>query len=366
MSNPCLIPLTPTDRLDWLRLIRSRRVGPVTFFRLLREHGSAAAALDALPHIAVEAGVQGYATFSHKAAYDEMAAGLAMGFKLLCYSDAEYPSALRDMPDPPPVLWSLGNTALLERPAIAMVGARNASSLGVRMTRFLANDLGAAGFVVVSGLARGIDAAAHSAALPTGTIAVQAGGIDVVYPRENSNLHDEIAQQGLRLSENPLGLIPQARHFPQRNRIIAGLAQATLVVEGALRSGTMITARDAAELGREVMAVPGSPMDARAAGCNALIRDGASLIRTAQDVIDALQRPEKPLTRAPKQASLPLPAAEQITDQILTLLGPSAVAEDCLIRDVGLPASQITPYLTTLELEGKILRHPGGFLALAC
>lgn len=365
MNRPSLIPLPPSARLDWLRLIRSRRVGPVTFFRLLGEHGSAAGALEALPQIAAEAGVQDYEVFSHKAAYAEMSSGLSMGLNLLCYGDDEYPKALRDMPDPPPVLWALGNTALLNRPAIAMVGARNASSLGIRMTRFLATDLGAAGFVIVSGLARGIDAAAHSASLATGTIAVQAGGLDVVYPRENSALHDEIAQQGLRLSENPLGLTPQSRHFPQRNRIIAGLAQATLVVEGALRSGTMITAREAAELGREVMAVPGNPMDARAAGCNALIRDGACLIRSAQDVIEALQQPETSLTLEPVQPALPLPAAEQITHQILTLLGPSAVAEDCLIRDVGLPVSQITPYLTTLELEGKIQRHPGGFLALA-
>ena len=197
------IPQTQTnqnDRLDWLRLIRSRRVGPATFYRLMNEHGSAAAALDALPRIAQDAGVKDYCTFSHKAAYDELTCGAAMGLKLLLFSDPEYPQLLRTIHDPPPTLWTQGNLELLSKPAIAMVGARNASSLGTRMTRQLAKELGAAGFVVVSGLARGIDAAAHTATLKSGTIAVQAGGIDVHYPKENSTLHDEIAQQGGLLS----------------------------------------------------------------------------------------------------------------------------------------------------------------------
>lgn len=233
------------------------------------------------------------------------------------------------------------------------------------MTRKLTADLGAKGFSIVSGLARGIDAAAHSAALSTGTIAVQAGGIDVVYPRENASLHDDIAQQGLRVSENPLGLVPQARHFPQRNRIIAGLAQATLVIEGAFRSGSLITARNAGEMGRDVMAIPGSPLDPRAAGCNALIREGATLIRSAEDVIEAIGDPKKPAPPTPEQPSLPFVPPEHIASRILELLGPTAVAEDALIRDVGLTAAEITPHLTTLELEGKIQRHPGGLLALA-
>lgn len=365
LSPQRTIPLTQTDRLNWLRLIRSRRVGPATFYRLLSEHGTAEFALNALPQIARDAGVKGYATFSHKAAYDELSNGTAMGYTLICIADSAYPEPLRHIPDPPPVLWAMGDVTLLQKPSIAIVGARNASSLGTRMTRQIVTDLGAEGYVITSGLARGIDAAAHTAALQTGTIAVQAGGVDVVYPRENAQLHDDIAAQGLRLSENPLGLIPQARHFPQRNRIIAGLAQATLVVEGAIRSGSLITARDASDLGREVMAVPGSPMDPRAAGCNALIRDGATLIRSAQDVIDSLGRPEPIAPPAPKQPSLPFTPPDQIATKILTLLGPIAVAEDSLIRDVGLPAAEITPHLTTLELEGKIQRHPGGMLALS-
>ncbi|WP_083225595.1 DNA-processing protein DprA [Neptunicoccus sediminis] len=365
MNNPRVIPLQQTDRLDWLRLIRSRRVGPVTFYRLLGEHGTAAAALDALPRIAAEAGVGDYIPFGHKAAYDEMAAGSAMGLRMVCYSEADYPQALRQMPDPPPVLWTRGNLELCRKPAIAIVGARNASSLGTRMARLLARELGEAGYTIVSGMARGIDTAAHEAALPTGTLAVQAGGIDVIYPRENTQLYDNITKTGLCLSEHPLGLVPQARHFPQRNRIIAGLSEATLVVEGALRSGSLITAQDASDLGREVMAVPGSPMDARAAGCNALIRDGACLIRSAQDVIDALHRPLSAQATEPEQTVKPAPPPEQIGRRILDLLGPNAVPEDCLIRDLDLSAAQLTPVLTRLELEGKILRHPGGFLARA-
>lgn len=365
MNSPLTIPPDQTDRLDWLRLIRSRRVGPVTFYRLLREHGTAAAALDALPAIAAAASVRDYIPFSHKAACDEIAAGRAMGFQLVCVNEPDYPKALRQMPDPPPVLWMQGNIALSARPAIAIVGARNASSLGTRMARLLARELGEAGYTIVSGMARGIDAAAHDASLPTGTLAVQAGGIDVIYPRENTALYEKIAASGLCLSEQPLGLVPQARHFPQRNRIIAGLAEATLVVEGAMRSGSLITARDAADFGREVMAVPGSPLDARAAGCNALIRDGACLIRSAQDVIDALQQITSSRPVQQKQTMQPQQPPEHLGRRILELLGPNAVPEDCLIRDLGLTAAQITPVLTSLELEGRILRHPGGFLAAA-
>ncbi|PLS23510.1 DNA-processing protein DprA [Neptunicoccus cionae] len=365
MNTPNVIPLDTTGRHDCLCLIRSRRVGPATFYRLLDEHETPAAALAALPELAAKAGVPDYVPFSHKAAYDEMAAGSAMGLRMVCVNEQDYPPALRQMPDPPPVLWMQGNMVLSKKPAIAIVGARNASSLGTRMARLLARELGEAGYSIVSGMARGIDAAAHDASLPTGTLAVQAGGIDVIYPKENTGLFAQVAKIGLCLSEQPLGLVPQARHFPQRNRIIAGLAEATLVVEGAMRSGSLITARDAADFGREVMAVPGSPLDARAAGCNALIRDGACLIRSAQDVIDALQKiaPASPVQQ--EQTVQPQQPPENLGRRILERLGPNAVPEDCLIRDLGLTAAQITPVLTSLELEGRILRHPGGFLAIA-
>jgi DNA processing protein len=250
---------------------------------------------------------------------------------------------------------------------IALVGARNASSLGTRMAKSLAANLGEAGYVIVSGLARGVDAAAHHAALSTGTIAVQAGGVDVMYPAENTELAMSIASKGLRLSEMPIGLQPMARHFPNRNRIISGLSIATVVVEAAAKSGSLITARDALDQGRDVLAVPGHPFDARASGCNMLIRDGATLVRGAQDVIDALA----PLA-APEQTQMalePAPKSRDLRDtsqlhmQILSRLGPSPVAEDQLIRDLKTTSAEVTPILLDLELDGQIVRHDGGLLA---
>ncbi|HHI71899.1 MAG TPA: DNA-processing protein DprA, partial [Rhodobacteraceae bacterium] len=230
-------PKGDDDRLAWLRLLRSRRVGVSTFFRLMREHGSAQKSLAALPEVARAAGVQEYSACPEGVAVAEMKAAKAACATMVCYGDAAYPAALTDIPDPPPLLWCIGDTALMARPMVAMVGARNASSLGTRMARKLAEGLTDAGFVVVSGLARGIDTAAHLAALDGGTIAVMAGGVDVIYPRENATLADDITKTGLRLSEIAIGTQPQARHFPRRNRIISGMARAVVVVEAAARSG---------------------------------------------------------------------------------------------------------------------------------
>jgi DNA processing protein len=276
------------ERLNRLRLVRSRRVGPATYLRLMAEHGHAEAALAALPDIARDAGVDAYAPCPEAVAAAELKAARRLGATLLCLGDAGYPEALSRIPDAPPILWALGDPALLHRPSVAIVGTRNASALGARMTRHLARDLGEAGFVVVSGLARGIDALAHHAALETGTIAVQAGGLDILYPAENAELAGRIGKTGLRLSEMPFGLQPQGRHFPRRNRIVSGLAQAVIVVEAAARSGSLITARCALDQGREVMAVPGHPLDSRASGANILLRDGATLVRSAADVVEAL------------------------------------------------------------------------------
>ncbi|WP_461307895.1 DNA-processing protein DprA, partial [Albidovulum sp.] len=289
--TPFTPPTTEDDRLTWLRLIRSRRVGPVTFWRLLEEHGSARDALAALPDVARAAGLTSYEPFSEAAARREIRDGRRLGAHLLCRGDPLYPALLAQIPDAPPLLWVLGHPELLARPAVALVGARNASSLGTRMARKLAEGLGAAGYVVVSGLARGIDAAAHVAALPGGTVAVMAGGADAVYPAENASLAAEIRARGAILSEQPIGMSPLARHFPLRNRIISGLARALVVIEAAAQSGSLITARAALEQGREVMAVPGHPFDGRAAGCNMLLRDGATLVRNADDVIAALDGP---------------------------------------------------------------------------
>ena len=242
----------------------------------MAEHGSAQAALAALPALAAAAGESDYAPFPTEAAWREIDSGTRRGARLLFLGAPGYPAALAALSDPPPVLWARGCQAVLDRPAVALVGSRNASSLGGRMARKLAEGLGFHGLTVVSGLARGIDTVAHQAALKTGTVAVMAGGVDVIYPAENAPLAAAIADQGALVSEQPIGLQPQARHFPRRNRLIAGLAHAVVVVEAADGSGSLITARDALDQGREVMAVPGHPMDARAAGCNRLIRDGAA------------------------------------------------------------------------------------------
>ncbi|WP_183473977.1 DNA-processing protein DprA [Limimaricola variabilis] len=363
-AHPPLPPTSEEDTLSRLRLLRSRRVGIVTYWRLMAEHRCARGALAALPDIARAAGIENYVPCPPEAARAEMAAAARLGARLLAHGDPLYPSDLAALPDAPPLLWMRGRAALLRRPLLAVVGARNASSLGLRMARRMAADLSEAGWVVVSGLARGIDAQAHEAALGGGTIAVTAGGVDVTYPPENAKLSDRIAHDGLILSEQPMGLAPQGRHFPARNRIVAGLARATIVVEAAPRSGSLITARAALEAGREVMAVPGHPFDARAGGCNALIRDGATLLRGARDVLDILGTPA---AAAPIIAERPTPRppdapVEGLEGRILSALSAAPLAEDQLLRDLGLPAAQVAPTLVDLELSGRVERQPGGLL----
>ncbi|MBY5931873.1 DNA-processing protein DprA [Tateyamaria omphalii] len=372
-THPPLPPTSEDDQFTRLRLLRSRRVGIATYKRLLIEHGTAQNALAALPEVARAARVENYQPCPEGVVHAELKAGRALGARLVAQGDARYPTPLTDLSDAPPFLWVLGDTDLLQRPMIALVGARNASSLGTRMARALARDLGSEGYVVVSGLARGVDAAAHLAALDTGTIAVQAGGVDTIYPAENARLAEDIAARGARISEQPLGLQPMARHFPARNRIISGLSAATIVVEAAAKSGSLITARDALDLGRDVLAVPGHPMDARASGCNMLIRDGATLVRDAADVIEALApiapkpAPELPLEvpAQPPKDRRNLQQTAALHQQILSRLGPSPVAEDQLIRDLGAPTATVAPALVELELDGSIDRAPGGLLTRA-
>ncbi|MEM9523564.1 MAG: DNA-processing protein DprA [Pseudomonadota bacterium] len=357
-------PESDQELVRWLQLIRSYRVGPSTFYRLLAEHGSAGQALRALPGVAKAAGVADYAVYDPVRAEREFRAGRRLGLTLLTAGAASYPALLSEIADPPPLIWTMGNPALLSRPMIALIGARNASSLGTRTARKLASDLADAGFVIVSGLARGIDAAAHAAALDLGTAAVMAGGVDVIYPTENTALAERIAAQGLRLSEQPIGARPQARHFPRRNRIISGLAQAVVVVEAAAKSGSLITARNALDQGREVFAVPGHPFDSRAAGCNHLIRDGAPLVRSAEDVIEVLRLRAPPVAEPPGR---PGPAAADILgldQRILELLGPSPIAEDQLIRDLGVPAAAVASTLLDMEIDGAVQRQAGGLLSL--
>ncbi|WP_147108453.1 DNA-processing protein DprA [Tateyamaria sp. syn59] len=372
-THPPLPPTSEDDQFTRLRLLRSRRVGIATYKRLLIEHGTAQNALAALPEVARAAGVENYTPCPEGVVHAELNAGRALGAHLVAQGDSMYPAALNELSDAPPFLWVLGDAGLFQRPMIALVGARNASSLGTRMARALARDLGAEGYVVVSGLARGVDAAAHLASLDTGTIAVQAGGVDTIYPAENAKLAEDIAARGARTSEQPIGLQPMARHFPARNRIISGLATATIVVEAAAKSGSLITARDALDLGRDVLAVPGHPMDARASGCNMLIRDGATLVRDAADVIEALapiapaQAPELPLEvpAQPPKDRRTLQETAALHQQILSRLGPSPLAEDQLIRDLGAPTATVAPALVELELDGSIDRAPGGLLTRA-
>lgn len=366
----------PDEAEVWLQLIRSRRVGAVTFHRLMAEHGSAQAALAALPGIARAAGVENYSICPAEVARHELATGRLAGARLLLWGGPDYPRALMDMADAPPLLWVRGRADLLNRAMVALVGARNASSLGLRMARRLAEGLGQGGQVVVSGLARGIDTAAHEAALDSGTVAVMAGGVDVIYPEENAGLAARIAERGCLISEHPPGLQPQTRHFPLRNRLISGLSRAVIVVEAAARSGSLITARTALDQGREVMAVPGHPFDARAAGCNQLLRDGATLVRHAADVAEALGLQGGFVADPPAASVLPdlpgpTPARRPDADiravhgQILSRLGPSPLAEDQLIRDLALPPSLLAPAIVALELEGRIQRQAGGLLSRA-
>lgn len=373
------------DDLGFLRLIRSRRVGPATFHRLLAEHGSAGAALEALPAIAAAAGVNDYQVCPEGVAAAELAAGRKAGARLIRCDSPLYPDAQRQIDGAPPVLWVRGDPHWLSRDAVAVIGARNASSLGLRMARGMSAGLGECGCTVVAGLARGVDTAAHNASLPTGTVAVMAGGVDVIYPAENVVLAAQIAEKGALVSEQPPGTEPAARHFPTRNRIISGLSRAVVVIEAAHRSGTLITARNALDQGREVMAVPGHPMDARAAGCNLLIRDGALLVRSASDVVAALaERGEAPATRtddpAPRHRPGTVPRANdairnavnrdaggpvQLEARILSRLTPSPTEENDLIRDLGVPASSASAAILSLELQGRLTRLAGGRLALS-
>jgi DNA processing protein len=365
----------PEDAVARLRLIRTDSIGPITYRQLIARFGDAASALQALPDLARRGG-RALAIASVAEAEAELAALDAIGAVMIFIGTPAYPALLASLETAPPVISARGDTGLLDRPAVAIVGARNASAAGARFARQLALDLAAEDMVIVSGLARGIDAAAHQGAMAGGTIAVVAGGVDVVYPPENAALMAEIAEKGLILAEQKPGIEPQARHFPRRNRIIAGLAAGTLVVEGAPKSGSLITARVAAEAGREVMAVPGSPLDPRAQGCNLLIREGATLVQSAADVIEALsafaQGPGTALGlryRAAAATPWAEPMAQDAGDpertEIARLLSPTPVAIDEIVRLSGLPAAVVATVLLDMELMGRLVRHAGGRVAAA-
>ena len=345
--------LDAQERRARLRLARSARVGPMTFHEALGHFGSARTACAQL------------ATIPESAIAREEAALTAAKGRFLVFGDRDYPAALASLPDAPPVLSAIGDIGLLGRSALALVGARDASAAGRRFAGDLSRGLGEAGFVIASGLARGIDAAAHAAALDSGTIAVLAGGIDQIYPPQNADLHREIATRGLLLAESPFGAPPLARAFPRRNRIVSGLSLGVVVVEAADRSGSLITARMAAEQGREVFVVPGSPMDPRYTGSNSLIRDGAILTRDASDILTTLGRPVENIKKVSQQTVNHIEKSDD-TDRakVLSELSSVATAVDEVVRRCQVSAAAVADVLLSLELEGRLERHRGNRISL--
>ena len=350
-----------------LRLLRSAQIGPVTYRQLIARFGSAEAALDALPQLAARGGGRAPSIADAGAIRREIAAVEKLGARYLFLGDADYPPLLAELENAPPALILRGRLALVARPCVAMVGARNASAAACRFARQLALGLAEAGATVVSGLARGIDTAAHLGSVGGGTVGVIASGIDRVFPPENAELQERVAQEGLLLAEQPPGTEPLARFFPSRNRIIAGLAQGTVVVEAAPRSGSLITARIAAEAGREVMAVPGSPLDPRAQGCNLLIREGATLVQTVDDILEAVRPIDARAVRAPATSFGAAPVddpSEGDRRRVTGLLGPVPVTVDELVRQSALPPAQVQTVLLELELAGRLERHAGARVSL--
>jgi DNA processing protein len=364
------VHLSDDQRLDWLRLIRSDNVGPRTFRALVNHYGGAHRALAALPDLARRGGASGPARVcSRQEAARELTAARSLGVALVALGESDYPRRLMMIDDAPPLLAVRGSPAVFGLPIVAIVGARNASAAGIRFAERLARDLGAAGFAVASGLARGVDAAAPRGSLASGTIAVLAGGQDHIYPREHADLANAVAAEGALFSEMPLGWEPRARDFPRRNRLISGLAVGIVVVEAARRSGSLITARFALEQGREVFAVPGSPLDPRAEGTNDLLKQGATLVTEAADVITVV----RPILGEPLEAAVaepdtsPLPALEPGGGErarIVDLLGPTPVPIDDLIRLSGSSPAAVHVVLLELELAGRLERHGGALVSL--
>jgi DNA processing protein len=365
--------LSEGERRAWLRLARTQNVGPVTFAQLIARFGSASAALAELPRLSRRGGGGELVPISDQDARDEIERLADFGGRMIASIEPEFPRGLAALDVPPPLISILGHTAQLTREMVAIVGARNASALGRKFAAQLAADLGEAGFVIASGLARGIDAAAHEASLARGTCAVVAGGVDVVYPPENTEIYERIRAEGTIVSEMPFGERPQARHFPRRNRLISGLARGVVVVEAAEGSGSLITARFALEQNREIFAVPGSPLDPRAKGANRLIREGATLVETADDVITVLRpilgrdfhEPEHDRDTALPDGFALDTEADHIRARIEEALGPSPVEVDELIRQCRAPASAVLTVLLELELAGRLARHSGNRVSWA-
>lgn len=364
--------LSLSERRDWIRLARTPQIGPVSFWKLILRYGSATRALGNLNDHK-----RGLKPPSADQIDEELAQSDTVGARVLVASDSDYPPLLRALDPVPPLITIWGRLSLLQRPCIGIVGSRNASALGQKFTRKIAMELGEAGVTIVSGLARGIDAAAHYGSLETGTVGVLGGGVDHIYPRQNTELHYAMRERGLLVSESPLGYRATARDFPRRNRLISGLTRGIVVVEAAERSGTLITARYALEQNREVMAAPGSPLDPRTQGCNRLIRDGATLIQSASDILEVLESlpPLDEVEAAPRtQDSVPLLKPDEPKDAVPTpvadtpsngtslfeQISHTPTPKDDIIRASGLPTAQATAELMELQLLGDIIIDEDG------
>lgn len=361
--------LSFSERRDWLRLIRTQNVGPVSFRDLINRYGDAGTALEELPYLIRKKTIRPPRPEQVEA---EMEYAEKMGVRIICAIEPDYPAYLRALDPPPPVISILGRIDVLHRPCVAIIGSRNASAIGQRFANSLAAELGQAGYTIVSGMARGIDSAAHNGSLESGTIAVLGGGVDHIYPRENAELHAQIIQSGAIVSESPMGYRATARDFPRRNRIISGLSKGVVVIEAAERSGTLITARYALDQNREVMAAPGSPLDPRTKGCNRLIRQGAHLIETAADVIAVLETLRPLDLEEPKSsydsplfdhegAGLEIDKAKRI---IRGLLSPTPTPRDDIIRASKIPIQIASAALLEMELNEETLVEPDGRLSL--
>jgi DNA processing protein len=360
--------VTAAERLARLCLIRTPRVGPVSWHQLMQRFGSGEAALAALPDMAMRGGAGNFRAAPADLAQRELDRVAGLGARHIFSDEDDYSPLLREVEGAPPAIIVRGDTAMLHRPCVAIVGARNASAAACRFARQLAADLAARDVTVVSGLARGVDTAAHVGALGGATAAVIASGIDIAFPPENAALQDKIGADQLLIAEQPPGTEPLARHFPSRNRIIAGLAHGTVVIEAAPKSGSLITARRAGDYGREVMAVPGSPLDPRAQGCNMLIREGGTLIQNVADVMEAVGPIDARMVRAPMRpfaaAPMETDAADSDRRAITDLLGPTPVAVDEVVRQSGRVPAAVQLVLLELELAGRIERHAGGRVSL--
>ena len=357
-------------RRDWLRLARAENVGPVTFAQLIGRYGDAAAAIEALPELARRGGrMRPPAVPSPAEAERELEAGARLGARLICACEPDFPRLLAALDPPPPLIWARGDADILRRDAVAVVGARIASASGQRFARALASELGQAGYLVVSGLARGIDAAAHDGALATGTAAVLGGGVDDVYPPENHGLYERIVENGCIVSESPVGYAARAQDFPRRNRLISGLSLGVVVVEAEMRSGSLITARLAGEQGREVFAVPGSPLDPRAKGTNGLIRQGAVLCEGAEDVVRELEGRGRISEPGPGPYDVGGPPPDEdldgLRERVEGLLSPTPIPRDELVRITGAPASAVAAVLVELAVAGRAELIAGGMVARA-